>query len=62
MTKAGGATDIADVHRLNLAAKIHDGQQIDIPEISQVTMPATDVSRVERSAEEGMTRNTSPHA
>lgn len=33
--KAGGGTDQADIHRLNLAAKISDGQQIDVPEIRQ---------------------------
>ena len=34
--KAGGVTDRADLHSLNLAAKIRDGQQIDVPEIRQV--------------------------
>ena len=34
--KAGGKTDQADIHSLNLAAKIHDGQQIDVPEIRQI--------------------------
>ena len=34
--KAGGATDRADVHSLNLAAKIRDGQQIDVPELRQI--------------------------
>ena len=34
--KAGGKTDQADVHSLNLAAKIRDGQQIDVPEIRQI--------------------------
>ena len=33
--KAGGETDQADIHGLNLAAKIRDGQQIDVPEIRQ---------------------------
>lgn len=33
--KAGGETDQADIHSLNLAAKIRDGQQIDVPEIRQ---------------------------
>ena len=34
--KAGGRTDQADIHSLNLAAKIRDGQQIDVPEIRQI--------------------------
>ena len=34
--KAGGGTDQADIHSLNLAAKISDGQQIDVPEIRQI--------------------------
>ena len=34
--KAGGITDRADVHGLNLAAKISDGQQIDVPEIRRI--------------------------
>lgn len=33
--KAGGKTNRADVHSLNLAAKIRDGQQIHVPEIRQ---------------------------
>jgi competence protein ComEA len=41
--KAGGTTESADVHRLNLAAKIHDGQQIYVPSISQATSSAADV-------------------
>ena len=35
--KAGGTTDRADVHSLNLAAIIRDGQQIDVPEIHQIS-------------------------
>ena len=35
--KAGGRTDRADIHSLNLAAKIRDGQQIDVPEIRQIS-------------------------
>ena len=35
--KAGGTTDRADVHSLNLAAKIRDGQQINVPEIHQIS-------------------------
>ena len=31
--QAGGITDRADVHSLNLAARISDGQQINVPEI-----------------------------
>jgi competence protein ComEA len=34
--KAGGKTDQADVHGLNLAAKIRDGEQIYVPEIHQI--------------------------
>ena len=34
--KAGGGTDQADIHSLNLAAKIRDGEQIDVPEIRQI--------------------------
>ena len=34
--KAGGTTDQADIHSLNLAAKIRDGQQIDVPMIRQI--------------------------
>ena len=34
--KAGGGTERADIHSLNLAAKIRDGQQIDVPEIRQI--------------------------
>ena len=33
--KAGGKTNRADVHSLNLAAKIRDGEQIRVPEIRQ---------------------------
>ena len=56
--KAGGKTDQADVHSLNLAAKIRDGQQIDVPEIRQIpdvgqdlpVSPATPQPSVRRSA------------
>lgn len=34
--KAGGKTDQADVHGLNLAAKMRDGEQIYVPEIHQI--------------------------
>ena len=34
--KAGGKTDQADIHSLNLAAKIRDGEQIYVPEIRQI--------------------------
>ena len=34
--KAGGTTDQADIHSLNLAAKIRDGEQIYVPEIRQI--------------------------
>ena len=41
--KAGGRTDQADVHSLNLADKIRDGQQIDVPEIRQIPDVKQDV-------------------
>ena len=41
--KAGGKTENADVHRLNLAAKIHDGQQIYVPSTPQTISSASDV-------------------
>ena len=34
--KAGGKTDQADLHSLNLAAKMRDGEQIYVPEIHQI--------------------------
>ena len=34
--KAGGETDRADIHNLNLAAKVRDGEQIYVPEIREV--------------------------
>ena len=34
--KAGGKTDRADLHSLNLAAKVRDGEQIYVPEIREV--------------------------
>ena len=34
--KAGGKTDQADIHSLNLAAKIRDGEQIYVPEIRKI--------------------------
>ena len=34
--KAGGRTNQADIHGLNLAAKIRDGEQIDVPEIRDI--------------------------
>ena len=34
--KAGGRTEQADIHSLNLAAKIRDGQQVDVPMIRQI--------------------------
>ena len=34
--RAGGTTDQADIHSLNLAAKIRDEQQIDVPMIRQI--------------------------
>jgi len=40
VTSAGGARGGADVHRLNLAAKVADGQQIRIPRRGERTRPA----------------------
>lgn len=57
--KAGGATNQADIHSLNLAAKIRDGEQIDVPEIRQIP----DVKRnapVSNAAQEDTTL-TSPN-
>ena len=34
--KAGGKTDRADIHSLNLAAKVRDGEQIYVPEIREI--------------------------
>ena len=34
--KAGGKTDRADLHSLNLAAKVRDGEQIYVPEVREV--------------------------
>ena len=42
--KAGGGTDRADIHRLNLAAKIRDGEQIDVPELRQIPDVKQDAS------------------
>ena len=43
--KAGGTTASADVHRLNLATKVRDGQQICVPESPQVVSSFADVQR-----------------
>ena len=40
VTQAGGPRRGADVHRLNLAAKVTDGQQLLIPRRGQVASPA----------------------
>ena len=56
--KAGGGTDQADIHSLNLAAKIRDGQQIDVPEIRQ-TPDAKQNAPVSNAAQE-YTIPTSP--
>ncbi len=42
--KAGGRTDRADIHSLNLAAKIRDGQQINVPKIRQIPDVKQDLS------------------
>ena len=56
--KAGGRTDRADIHSLNLAAKIRDGQQIDVPEIRQI--PDVKQSASISNAAQGHTTPTSP--
>lgn len=55
--KAGGGTDRADIHSLNLAAKIRDGQQIDVPEIRQ--SPHVGQNALVPSAVQGHTLPTS---
>jgi competence protein ComEA len=40
---AGGATESGDIHRLNLAARLADGQQIVVPKrVSPIQAPASD--------------------
>lgn len=40
---AGGATESGDIHRLNLAARLADGQQIVVPKrVSPMLVPAPD--------------------
>ena len=56
--KAGGGTDRADIHRLNLAAKIRDGQQVYVPEIRQI--PDVGQNLPVTSAAKGHTIPTSP--
>ena len=56
--KAGGRTDLADIHSLNLAAKIRDGQQIDVPEIRQI--PDVKPAAPSSSAAQEYTIPTSP--
>ena len=59
LEKAGGGTDRADIHRLNLAAKIRDGQQIYVPEIPQTVLPTTDQNL---SSPRGVNLNLAPTA
>ena len=65
--KAGGKTDQADLHSLNLAAKMRDGEQIYVPDIRQTpdvgqTIPTSSSSAappqpsVRRSASSGGSR------
>ncbi|MYE89712.1 ComEA family DNA-binding protein [Candidatus Poribacteria bacterium] len=42
--KAGGRTNQADIHSLNLAAKLRDGQQINVPKIRQIPDVKQDLS------------------
>ena len=56
--KAGGRTSQADIHGLNLAAKIRDGEQIDVPEIRQIPAVKQDPS-ISNAAQEN-TIPTSP--
>ncbi len=39
---AGGPTEKADIHKLNLAAKVSDGQRIHVPELRQASPPPVD--------------------
>ena len=57
--KAGGRTDRADIHSLNLAAKIRDGQQIDVPEIRQI--PDVEQDPPISSADQESTIPTTPN-
>lgn len=40
--KAGGPTESADIHKLNLAAKVSDGLRIYVPEMRQLPTPSVD--------------------
>lgn len=42
---AGGATENADIHKLNLAAKVSDGQRINVPGSRQLPPPAVDTKQ-----------------
>ena len=43
--KAGGATESADIHKLNLASKVSDGQRIYVPETRQLPAPSVDAKQ-----------------
>ena len=43
--KAGGATERANIHQLNLAAKVSDGQRIYVPVSRQLSSPSVDVKK-----------------
>ena len=40
--KAGGPTESADIHKLNLASKVSDGQRIYVPETRQLPVASVD--------------------
>lgn len=44
---AGGPTEKADIHKLNLAAKISDGQRINVPELRQPSPLPDQGSRID---------------
>ena len=43
--KAGGPTESADIHKLNLAAKVSDGLRIYVPETRQLPTPLVDAKQ-----------------
>lgn len=42
---AGGPTEKADIHKLNLAAKVSDGRRIHVPELRQASPPPVDTKQ-----------------
>lgn len=43
--KAGGPTESADIHKLNLAAKVSDGLRIYVPEMRQLPTPSVNAKQ-----------------